>query len=566
MSFTDLLTTEPINRIVTPHNALFLVGSYSIGTDGIHRCKFSEPDENGNRTITERNIVCSKAIVPTAIYDNASESVQKVEVSIWERNRWNRIVVNRSVLTNKNKVLQLADNGFPIGSDNAGYVSKYFLSFLSDNDELLTRRISTSAMGWCETDSGKVFMPYTDAIAFDGEDSYKHLYASITSRGNQIEWIDFMRSLRTEQNGSVNLPIRMMMAASFASPIVELIGENPFVLHLFAPTGKGKTVALMVAASVWGDPSNGRMIRSLNMTNNSMLSTAAFLNNLPFFGDELQTLKSRWNKSYDQIVMQLCEGVDRGRMQNNMLLKTKSWKNAFIFTGEDPIIKESSGGGTVNRVVQIEAEGKIVQNGNRTANFVKANYGLVGKEWIEYISSVPDIPNRYNELFQTILSETNTTDKQAGAMAILLTADELASKLFWQGEPELTVSDVKCFLASQKQVDIAERAWDFIVNALAEYGANFDETAKVRFGSRDGETVWINKSALQRIMSDAGYDFDAIKKRWKTSGHLETKELNGKEVYAWYKSINGDTAYYVKLNIPKELEEFRSVDDDELPF
>ena len=563
MNFTDLLTTEPINQIVQKHNELFLVGSYSIGTDGICRCKYSEPDENGNRKITERLPVCSKAIVPTAIFDNQDEQMQKVEVAMWSRNRWHRIVVNRSVLTNKNKVIQLADNGYPIGSDNAGYVAKYFLSFLSDNDEKLTRRTSRTNMGWCKTEDGrKAFMPYTDTIAFDGEDTYSYLYHSIAPKGDKQKWMNEMEKLRK------NLPIRMMMAGSFASPLVELVGENPFVVHLFAPTGQGKTVALMVAASIWGDPNNGKMIRSLNMTNNSMLSTAAFLNNLPFFGDELQTLKSRWNKSYDQIVMQLCEGIDRGRMNNAVLLKSKSWKNAFIFTGEDPIIKESSGGGTVNRVVQIEAEGKIVQNGNATANFVRANHGLIGEDWTGYLAELDNLPERYNDLFQLILTESDTTDKQAGAMAILLLADRLASNRYWKTESELTVSDIKPFLASSSQVDIAERAWNYVVNALAEYGANFEETAKIRFGCREANGVtWINKTTLQRIMSDAGYDFDAIKKRWCASGHMESITKGNKTNYAWYKSIYGDTAYYVKLIVPDRLDDdFVEVKDDELPF
>ena len=78
--------------------------------------------------------------------------------------------------------------------------------------------------------------------------------------------------------------------------------------------------------------------------------------------------------------------------------------------------------------------------------------------------------------------------------------------------------------------------------------------------------MWFNKGALQRVLSDSGYDFDAIKKRWKDSGHLEVKVANGKEMYAWYKSLEGATAYYVQLNVPNELEEFNTVDSDELPF
>lgn len=559
MTFENQIETLYRCSVITKIGEIAYIKPYEITQNGVFRCKYTT-DANGQETVSERLPVCTKPILPTAIYDNKDESVQKVEVSMWEkaRRRWTKTVVNRSVLTNKNKVLQLADNGFPIGSDNAGYVAKYFLSVLSEHDEKLPRTASRSVMGWCETEKDgtveTVFMPYTDALAFDGDETYRSLFACISERGDRDAWVRTMGELRLEpvQHKTVNIPIRLMLAASFASPMIELIGENPFVLHLFAPTGKGKTVALMVAASVWGDPAQGKMVRSLNMTMNSMLSTAAFLNSMPFFGDELQTLKSRWLKSYDQIVMQLTEGVDRGRMSNATLLKSKSWRNAFVFTGEDPILKESSGGGAVNRVVQIEADGKIVSNGNKIANFVKRNFGLVGREWVEHIRSEQNtLAEMYNMTFSVIMDNCGTTDKQAGAMALLWIADTMASDLFWSGEPKLQLDDLKPFLASVKQVDIAARAKDFTINAIAEFRPNFDEDARVQYGAIENGVVWFNKTILQRILSDAGYDFDAIKKRWKADGFLIP---NGHDKYAWYTSKNKATAYYVKLNVPSEDE------------
>lgn len=567
MKLTELLQTEPYNAIAEQRNELHIIGSYAISNREVFKVTLGEKDQDGTRPITDKKPVCSKPILPTAIYDNQDEAVQKVEVSYWNKGGTvqHKTVVNRSVLTNKNKVLQLADNGFPIGSDNAQYVANYLNSVLCAYDEQLPRRSSKSNMGWCHTDDGEmVFMPYTDKLAFDGEETYRHLYNAISERGSRADWCAFMRELRSDPlgvNADTNVPLRLVMAASFASPMVELIGENPFVVHLFAPTGQGKTVTLMVAMSIWGDPRNGALVRSLNMTVNSMLSTTAFLNNLPFAGDELQTLKSRWNKSYDQIVMQLTEGVDRGRMNGSVLLRTKTWKNAFIFTGEDPIIKASSGGGTANRVIQIEADGKLVRNGNKTFNFVKRNYGLVGREWVELLRSEPNLTEAYNDIFNEIVDKVNTTDKQAGAAAILLLADNLASERFFPGERKLWIDDIKPYLASVQQVDIADRAWNFVGDYLSEHAENFkdDGTSKIHWGRTDGtDTVYVNKTVLLKAMSDAGYDFDAVKKRWEADGRLE----RGKQGIAHYMSICGIKAYYIKLIMSDLTEEKLS----ELPF
>ena len=566
MKLTDILQTEPYSKIVEKRNELYIIGSYAISNHAVLRVTLGEPDRNGTRPIIDKKPVCSKPILPTAIYDNQDEAVQKVEVSYWNKGGTvqHKTVVNRSVPTNKNKVLQLADNGFPIGSDNAQYVANYLNSVLCAYDEQLPRRSSKSNMGWCHTDDGEmVFMPYTDALAFDGEETYRHLYNAISERGNRADWCAFMRELRSDPLGvkdsDTNVPLRLVMAASFASPMVELIGENPFVVHLFAPTGQGKTVTLMVAMSIWGDPNNGKLTRSLNMTMNSMLSTTAFLNNLPFAGDELQTLKSRWNKTYDQIVMQLTEGVDRGRMNGSVLLRTKTWRNAFIFTGEDPIIKASSGGGTANRVVQIEADGKLIRNGNKTVNFVKRNYGLVGREWVELLRSEPNLTELYNDIFCEIVKECDTTDKQAGAAAILLLADNLASDRFFLGERKLWIDDIKPYLASVQQVDIADRAFSFVCDYLAEHSENFTEQGRICWGEIDGDSVYVNKTVLLKAMTDSGYDFDAVKKRWQADGRLE---LNGQGKTAFYRSIGGIKAYYVKLNMTELTEEKMS----DLPF
>lgn len=543
--FEELLTKEPYRSIFDDSSA------YKITPSGIERGHVEYDKRNGTSRWNSDKTISAKAFLPTAIMDNQDEAIQKVEVSLWERNRWKQTVVNREVLCNSSKVSALANMGFPVGSDNAKDIAKYFNSILAEHDEEIPRHASRSVMGWANLDGHRVFMPYTDALSFDGEDAYKHLYDSISERGTLDEWCDFMRDVRSE-----SIEMRLTMAASFASPLIELIGENPFILHLWAETGSGKTVALMTAMSIWGDPQNGKMLRSLNMTMNSMLSTAAFLNSIPFAGDELQTLKSRWLKSYDQIIMQLTEGVDRGRMQNDRLLRTKSWRNSFIFSGEEPIIKASSGGGAVNRVIQLEvnSDRRITNRGNEIANFVREHFGTAGPAWIEFLRSESDrLREMYNLAFSEILNGSDTTDKQAGAMAILFLADNLVSERFFPNEKRLQIEDVLPYLASKKQVDITERAYDYVMGVIAENAANFKDGAIHQWGdiSDDDDVVRINKTTLIRIMADASYDFDACKKKWLRTGKLIAP---GENKYSRYASVYGVRGHYVTLAMPNDDE------------
>ena len=162
--------------------------------------------------------------------------------------------------------------------------------------------------------------------------------------------------------------MRLLLATSLASPLIERVGALPFVFHLWGTTSFGKTVSLMVAMSVWGNPESGCLTRSMNMTQNAMARTASFLYNLPFGADELQQIRSRWD-NFDNLVMYLTEGIDKGRAKaKGGIEELKTWRNCFIFTGEEPITKDNSGGGTKNRVIEVEVTKPIYESGYTVAN------------------------------------------------------------------------------------------------------------------------------------------------------------------------------------------------------
>ena len=78
---------------------------------------------------------------------------------------------------------------------------------------------------------------------------------------------------------------------------------------------------------------------------------------------------------------------------------------------------------------------------------------------MEYIQEMDlnRIMDRYREIFEQ-LCKLDTTDKQAMAMSCMLLADEIAVKLFFPEERALQVSQVKQYLQSNFDVDVAERA------------------------------------------------------------------------------------------------------------
>lgn len=505
--------------------------------------------KGGKLVSTQTEVASPIPIMPTAILENMDSKVEKLELSFYKHKRWQTLITERSVSANRNAIIRLADKGLEVNSDNAGTLVKYIADVVANSLYCLPHKPAKSVLGWVDGE----FLPYTDKIIFDGEDQFKYLFQAVTQKGTLHEWIEFIRPLRN------NLDLRLCMAAAFASPIIEIIGENPFVFHLWGGTGSGKTISIMVAMSIFGDPSMGKLTRTMNMTANSMLSTAAFLRNLPFAGDELQTIKSRWT-NYDNLIMCITEGIDRGRMSYDKVNDTKSWKCSFIFSGEEPCIKQASGGGAKNRVIEVECKRKIVENGNLVANFVRTHFGCAGEQYINQLKK-EDVGKLYADAFTSILEQTDTTDKQAGAMALILAADNIASRLFWQDERALRVEDVQGYLASVSEVDVAERAYQFMCNAIGENSINFSDMPKLTWGAFVGEHVYINKNVLNRLMEEAGFDFDAVKTSWAERGYLE-RNKQGK--FHHVRKINQIKAMYVKLLSQEEEKHANAL--SELPF
>ena len=509
-------------------------GEWKITERGVHREVpiYKKEEIVGYKTEAASPI----PLFPSALLVNADTNTEKLELEYMKYGRWHSVVTDRSTTANRATIIKLADRGIEVNSDNSGMLVKYIADVVAGSLFCLPRKTAKSVMGW----TGGTFMPYADNIVFDGAEQFDTLYRALNSRGKLSDWVEFVRPLRAKKE------VRLLLAASFASPLIELIGENPFVFHLWGTSGTAKTVALLLASSIWGDPSMGKMTRTMNMTTNSMLSTAAFLRNLPFCGDELQTIKSAW-QNYDKLIMCITEGIDRGRMSYDKVNETKSWKCAFLFTGEEPCTKQSSGGGVKNRVIEIELKDKLIEDGNATANFARTHYGTAGRAFIEHLQgmvkgdaetlpAVPVIRRIYKQYFDLILATTDTTDKQAGAMAMILTADRLVSDLFWRGEPELTIDDIKEYLCNTADADVAERAYQFVVNAIAENVSNFDGGAIQCWGKLSGEYACINVNVLYRIMNAEGFDFDAVKARWADKGYL-LKDKDGKYSRGTY--VNG---------------------------
>lgn len=493
---------------------------------------------------------CSHPILPVEILKNVDTAGERITLAYFKSAMWQTITVDRSVCANTNKIVDaLSQYGIEVTSDNAKNMVRYLSDCVGLNPATLNPKKSINRLGWV----GQSFTPYADDIRYEGDMDYEVIFKNVKEAGSFETWKALCSGLRK------NIPLRMMMAASFASVLLEPLKVLPFVLHVWGETGTCKTVALIVCMSIWGNPRMGGLVKTMNMTKNAIMRNAAFLCSIPFAGDELQTIKDKWQGNFDQLIYQITEGVDRGRAKMyGGVEETRTWKNSFLFTGEEPITKSNSGGGSKNRVIEIAIDGPLVDDGHGVSSVVQDNYGFAGRKLVEYIqeTETTSLMERYRELFETLCA-LETTDKQAMAMACILLADELAVKLFFTGESPISIKDVEGYLQKASEVDVAGRAYQSVLNWTAKNPLRFkdpDEDNKGEvWGKINGNTLIVNKDVLTDYLAKGGFDYTAVTKKWDKRSLLIR---NSQNKFVHQTKVYGVKASYLKLKLQEdELDE-----------
>lgn len=503
--------------------------------------------------------VSYQQIMPVGTTENIETGEQKYVIAFSVRRNgrfvWKNIKVEPAICCSKTKIVTLANLGIVVNDQKAKVLVNYLSDMYRINEEDLPITKAVSHFGWI----GKEFFPYVKGITFDGDNAQEKTVRAIAGHGNFETWRQACQEYRK------NLYVRLLMDASFASVLIKKLNCLCFVLHLWGPSGTGKTVAFMVAASIWGIPDE--LILSVDSTINYCTSRAALMKSLPVFIDETQLSRG----SLEKLIYAMTEGKTRGRLSRNSSEKDqKTWENVSFFNGEQPIVGEQSGAGAVNRVIELEVEKPLFDNFTQSLEIVRENNGHAGEKFVQYIQSIPEerLVQRYKDLCKKLTILAQSTGKQVQSLACILLADQLAGECLFPEEEAVNLLEGVGFLKEQNEVSQAERAYQFIVDWIAANEVLFNPGFSIKIlGKVTKESCLFNQTELMKVLEDNGFDFNAVKKEWATSGYLE-RSSDGK--YAVRTTVAGkDTkARYVKLIFqqPQNIEEYEDYTGENEPF
>jgi hypothetical protein len=231
---------------------------------------------------------------------------------------------------------ELASEGLMIVPQREKMLLSYLGSFTP------TRRVrSVARLGWLDDATGALayVLPTEVITSGNAEDitfqpeRFAPTSASVRPSGSLSQW---QKNVVERCEG--NPLLILALCVGFTGPLLHALGLDSGGFHFFGTTSRGKTTALQLAASVFGngaDPAHSgkdSMTRRWNTTANGAEGLAATHNDNLLALDELGTCTAR---DYSALLYMLTGGQGKAAMDASRNLKAmRAWRVLILSTGE----------------------------------------------------------------------------------------------------------------------------------------------------------------------------------------------------------------------------------------
>lgn len=287
--------------------------------------------------------------------------------------QWRRHIVKKRTVSSHVDIMTLAETAIAVISPTAKLLVDYLITLLNygDNVDRIPQQRLYRQLGW---NDGKFVYPNSgDAIAPDAFDA-----AAFTSAGNFDAWRNFTLEALKQSAAA-----RFVFGAALAAPVLKILGTENQWVHLVGRSGSGKTAAIFLAASIFGNPV--KYTRTLNSTSAGLEATAVMFNDLPNMTRELQTISKQARENLVRDTYNFSEGQNRQRCnRDGSQQERKQWRGVRITDGEQPIVNDFADEGAIKRVVEFACPAVFDNDfARRVYHFTAENYGLAGARWID---------------------------------------------------------------------------------------------------------------------------------------------------------------------------------------
>lgn len=283
----------------------------------------------------------------------------------------------------------------------------------------------------------------SDLIVYQANNALDNRYQS---KGTLEQWRSNVAQLA--ENHSL---LAFSLCTAFAGQLLDPLNQQGGGFHIKGGSSKGKSTALNLASSVWGNPK--QFYRTWRATGNALENTAYMHNDGFLVLDEIGEIANP--KELGNVVYMLANGLGKGRMTKQITAKPMhQWKVIFLSSGEKSlkdIMTEQGQKTKLGQEIRLadididqseygifdsidfaeDAPKQAIELSKRMADC----YGVAGIAWLEYLTSnkgermdeARELLDQYRQVLTVNQSQGHIV-RVANYFALVATAGELATK------------------------------------------------------------------------------------------------------------------------------------------
>lgn len=477
--------------------------------------------ENINDTQYYLIKICSKFIIEKVVMNNETKEIF-YDTALYDDFGKRTVRISKAIFTKRRFHELLA-----FGLDYYSYKLDFVLDYIEICVSNAAKNTETNRLGWDLSNETELFYGYDASYAGD-----KNIYPKLSVDSNE-QYFDKLNELIKDSIGC-QLAVSLSLSSVFVAYLEKDLHIGTPIFHFYGDSSSGKSTALILASSMWGNPTLGnKLYNSWNATDNGLLNT--FNNNygVTLCFDEAGLLP---RKSYSSIIYSISEGVDKSRYTSAINPPpNKTWQTVCLSSGEQSLL-DSSNQNTGLRVRSIEFLDLPITNSaehsKEIKSFCSANYGVIGKWFVEdfanYEKSILSDYHKVKEDFDKLITSQRGTDERIATIfsVVLLTAQRLTKIL------NLDIENLKKFLANYindlgyNTMPLSDRAYNAVVEWISCNTPRINcYYGKVKHNDAVAEkldnSIIIKADEFKRLLADKGFtDVNVVAKSLKKAGLL----------------------------------------------
>ena len=313
----------------------------------------------------------------------------------WTGAPYTRVVRQSVVIDARTLTATLGDRGAGITSGTAGLMVRYIDAATAHNAPVMPVERVASRCGWVGDGDASGFLLGRRWVGSEAGVSLQvepgggeeQLLSAVGTSGTWEGWLQAI-------GGAADCPdVHLAVYASVASVLVSKLGTaRGWVVDWSGETSQGKTTALRAAASVWGEPVDGRMLASWRATPVQIEAAAALFQHLPLILDDSKN--ARRADDVASIVYQHSQGRGKGRGKPGVgsqavgMRRTAEWSSVMLSTGEQSAVSFTQDAGSRARCLcLVGAPLRSDEQARALTVGVLDHYGHLGRRVVDYLTA-----------------------------------------------------------------------------------------------------------------------------------------------------------------------------------